>query len=262
MRTPPATFPNRLREFYDREKIAAKGFACPHQDFCESAAGAGKDALSHGSEAYVGSRYGELTKVVVVALDAGGDSLDLAGRRIAFESTVESEAGPQQKGTLHLIRKLLSKELTGGSPIPFFAMIHAAKCSRTGKNEPMPDEVFKQCRTFAKAELSFLEPDLIVTQGEPAQRVLDEDFPEREVDVTGLLAPANTVGSAPLFDFLTLDWLTTVSGRYLTCVRVAERNVYALHTPNPSDPLGRWLEFEKLHLPICVPTASRYQLSR
>ena len=91
---------------------------------------------------------------------------------------------------------------------------------------------------------------MVITQGEQAQRVLDEDFPEREIDVRDLLTPANTISGVQVFDWLTMDWLTTVSVRYLTGIRVADRNIFALHAPHPSDPA--WQTFEQLHLPICA----------
>src|SRR3990172_4372383 len=124
---PPTAKPaDRLRAFYDKEKIAAKGFACPHQKFCERAEKNG--ALTHAPEAFVGSRYGELTKVAIVSLDTGHEPHDLAERREAMEKMDEAAAWPHMQATIHLLRKLLPRDLHGGPPLPYAALLHAAKC--------------------------------------------------------------------------------------------------------------------------------------
>lgn len=242
------TVVTRLKAFYDLERISPRGFACSHQEFCTQAAQPG--SLRHGAEPYVGSRYGSLLKIVVIDLCRETAPAESESQHAFSESMNEELANPHLKGTLRLLRKLMAKELGDESPLGYFAQIHAAKCSRLEATGTLPDELFGKCRGFCKAELNILEPNLIITHGEPAQRVLDEDFPEREVDVEGLLTPANRITTVPVFDWLTLDWLTTVAARYLSGVRVADHNIYALHTPHPSD--SAWQTFEQLHLPICA----------
>ncbi len=242
------SFSARLRVFYEHEGIAVSRFSCPQRAGCEQAAR--PHFLSHGAEAFLGAQYGEKTRVVVIVLDAEGKSEEAQGRNPRWHGG-EDALPTYLQGTLRLLRKLLAKDLGDASPLPYFAVIHAAKCSfRDGGAEAVPDALYHACRPFAKLELTLLQPDIIVTQGEPAQRILDEDFPEREIDIAGLLAPANAIGQVPVFDWLTMDWLATVAARYLTCVRVAGRNVFALHTPRPGGEM--WRMFEQLHLPICA----------
>ena len=107
---------NRLREFYDHERIGIRHFGCPHRGLCE---GALRAPLSHGSEAFVGSRYGELTKIAVISLDAAGESRSLDQQRKHVEAMEERTSATPMKETLRLLRKLLSKELDGNSPVPF-----------------------------------------------------------------------------------------------------------------------------------------------
>ena len=245
MNDTPSLLENRLKILYDQEKISTGHFDCKNRGVCEKAAG--KTVLSRGSEAYVGARYGTVLKVVILSPDASGASLDLSVRRESAVSWEGDGGATYMNAILHLVQKLLAKEVSGQPLHHYFAMIESAKCSSSLEGAPEP--LHNICQSFARSELIALEPDLVVTIGKRTQPVLSE-FPTRDVDVNGLLTLANEAGDTQVFDFNTLDWLTTVSARYLSGLSIGEHNAIALHVPRPSDPA--WEQFSQLHLPVCA----------
>jgi hypothetical protein len=201
----------------------------------------------------VGSLYGTARKVAVVAPDAEGLSHAMGDRRDRVESPDGEEANPGLPEILRLVRKILAKDLGDASPAPYFAWIQAAKCSAPDQfGDALPDTVHDACRPYAQAELSLLEPDVLISQGERAKLLLDRSYPTSLVDVTGLLSPANAVGPVPVFDGLTVDWLEAVSMRYLASIRLGNRDAIALFAPHPGEAAQKWRMFEQLHMPICA----------
>jgi hypothetical protein len=60
---------HKLRGFYNQEHISVLSFNCEYSGACEQ--DAKPSVLVHGTEGYVGFRYGEAMKVVFMSLDIG-----------------------------------------------------------------------------------------------------------------------------------------------------------------------------------------------
>lgn len=233
----------KLRAFYDQAKIAATaGFECANKVNCEKAAtGVGRN-LTHGAEAHVGTRYGEKTRIVVVSLDAAGGTFDLAGRQTDIEQVAgrdRRDINPHMRGTIDLLRVLLgqSKDL---SPLPFYAMTNAAKCTANdGSHDMVPAKLFEHCRSFALEELRILEPEIIVTQGTQARAVLEKETTQVGPTWTSaVLSPLREVSEVS-------QWLQSLADEYLRIWRTDRFAAVVLMTPHPSARGGQWQRFAR-----------------
>lgn len=233
-----------LKVFYSRECISVNSFSCPHQVSCDQAAL--PRLLTHGAEAHVGSRYGEINRVLVVSLDSRGDSLNLDDRRRQIESIATPE-NPHMWGTLRTLQALMGPEPNGMSPFVFFAMINAAKCSGSDKKGDMvPIVLYERCRAFARTEIEVLEPEVIVTQGLQARAAVNskQRLPAFRLDTV----LARLTGADPMLK----TWLQALANEYLRILTIASQDVIVLDTPHPSARGGQWQRFDRL----CLDTVS------
>jgi len=229
----------QLRSFYQNEHIAVAAFACPHQSFCDNVAM--PRPLAHGAEAHVGSHYGETTRVVVISLDAGGDSEDLSARRDTIESI--TNPNPHMRGTIRILNALLGSDLNGQSPLPFYSMINAAKCSAVDRRDMVPWELYERCCRFARSELEILEPQVVVTQGVQARQVLPSErqhIPPSWLDTVLQRLPAQ---SPPI-----RSWLIALGKEYLRTCQVGATTAITLEVPHPSARGGQWQLFDRVSL--------------
>lgn len=147
--------------------------------------------MTKGQEAFVGSKYekGEdgLPRLLFISLDTGGKDANKAEHRTAeaYRYYVENECDiSQQHKSRHWYRtnELALEILTKFRPQlrienigPYFAHTNSAKCcSHTGREANW--EVFENCRIYVRAEIPKLRPDIVITQGEKARRVIEGYF--------------------------------------------------------------------------------------
>ena len=205
--------------------------------------------ILHGAEAHVGSRYGELTRIVVLSLDVGSsadpDSRNLRGRRNIIENIDPNSANAHMYGTFETLHALLGPDLRGELPWPFFALLNAAKCSASNTMDKVPDSLYWRCCSFAESEIEILQPEIVVAQGTTARNSLRnlQTLPSSHWQsvVTALGAPE----SSPLH-----SWLGAVIDEYLRLTRIGDRDIVTLLTPHPSDRQGRWQLFRRVNLPV------------
>ncbi len=230
-----------LKDFYSRESIAVNSFNCSNKQKCIKAAKS--RPLYHGAEAHVGSKYGEVLRIVVVALDTGHEPADLEQRRTIIECLWGKQLNPHMKGTTELIQGLLKGQLEENtSPHPFYAMINAAKCSGAdGKRDMVPDELYAHCRPFALKEIELLNPQLLVTQGKKAAAVLSAP----QIPIEELI----TIVGGITEDREIQQWLISFGRQYLRAYSLEEDNyVPVLEVPHPSSRNGSWTLFKNIAL--------------
>lgn len=180
--------PNRDRErlvaqldtYYRRHGIHPLAFACPHRASCS----AGCRNFTEARASLIGHRYGDPIRVVVLSLDPGAGWPNPNDR--TFEGVVARVARddpdrlPKHKHwyrTYETVAALLScfsgERVEPRDAAGRFAHVNAAKCSHNlPHNGQAPARVFRNCRAFLQEELTMLAPDIVVTQGQRAAKVV------------------------------------------------------------------------------------------
>ena len=233
----------RLAEFYRNERISVCGFHCKYSDACAEAAG--NSELCRGSEAHVGSNYGQLRRVVVVSLDTGGTSDGLAVRRQRVEET--APGNPHMHGTLELLRAVYGDRAFDGNDenylFTLFAMTNAAKCSggifgggQAGR------ELFHNCREYVMPELECLDPELIVTQGVRAFEAIND--PAKLSEAHKAVVERQTA-ELPME---VRAWVLALAREYFWTVAVGGSDVPVMKTVHPSARGGQWQYFTRIAL--------------
>ncbi|MCW7551782.1 uracil-DNA glycosylase family protein [Endozoicomonas gorgoniicola] len=229
-----------LKNFYARESIAVGAFNCPNKQKCSEAE---PRPLYHGAEAHVGSKYGELFRIVVVALDTGHEPADLEKRRSIIEGLWGESLNPHMRGTTELIQGLLKGQIEENtSPHPFYAMINAAKCSGAdGKRDMVSGALYNHCRPFALQEIELLSPQLLVAQGKKAASVLSAP----QIPLDDLIAVAGAISE----DKEIQQWLISFARQHLRAYSQSEGEyVPVLEVPHPSSRNGSWTLFKNIAL--------------
>lgn len=232
-----------LRSLYDREGVGVARFECRHKEDC--CRDVSPRPITFGAEAHVGSSFGKFPRVVVVSLDARGESHGLVQRQAVIEG-LDTGLNAHMRGTKLTLEMLLGHQLGGALPWPFFAMTNAAKCSGAdGKGDKVPDSLYQRCRPFAVSELGALDPQVVITQGMQARMVVEPIIPVPEADLSKAIdIPGVDDGSH------VRSWLKAVAEMYIGLTRVTGKDVITLKTPHPSDRGGRWQVFNRLALPM------------
>ena len=150
------------------------------------------------------------------------------------------------KGTLEILQSLYGEEQES-EVLQRFAMINSAKCS--GRDEDMsmvPYELYENCREHGLAELSELDPQLIVAQGSNARWMLElQDI--CEADMREHIPTSRWMwGDADVG-----EWIVTQAREHLKYWynEKEEQSVLVLHVPHPSARQGQWQSFKKTMLP-------------
>ncbi|MDE0153849.1 MAG: hypothetical protein OXN23_08400 [Gammaproteobacteria bacterium] len=178
----------RLAEFYDLRGISSIGFRCSSRAVCSAKA----PQFTEAKASFVGPRYeeGTLPRLLFLSLDSGRGHPDRqqrtveAVRRQALDCDVE--ALPKN---LHWYRThqmafdLLCQfkpHLTIEDTRLHFAHVNSAKCCQNKPGRKRADStLFENCRRFIPGELRILEPDVVVTQGDPARDAIRKSYDVR-----------------------------------------------------------------------------------
>ena len=183
-------------------------------------------------------------RVVVVSMDTGHESADLTDRRKRIEGLGTEGLNPHMQGTTVLMSRLLADIVpVGASPHPYYSMINAAKCSGSDDSvSHVPAALYNNCRIFVGPEVSLLEPQLIVTQGNLAAKALGRPTPLPE---QMLQASAEGLGATGK----SVDWFVSLGREYLGQVSLSGNSgILTLATPHPSARQGRWQQFQRTEL--------------
>lgn len=146
-----------LSSYYSKVGVNPYDFHCPHcPNNCPG-------DLARGMECHIGLKYGLKKKILVSSMDSGGGgSENIKGRT---ESVYKDHSNPHMRGTLDCVKLLLdlgSRE----EAIDYMAMTNACKCCKKESTNHLPKKYYEHCKEYKIAEYHFLNPDVIIFQGE------------------------------------------------------------------------------------------------
>lgn len=172
---------SKLDAYYRLQGIHPLDFACVHRASCS----AGCKNFTEARASLVGSRYGDPIRVVVLSLDPGSGWTDPTDRTFegvaARVAEIDPDRLPKHKHwyrTHETVAAVLSyfsdERLAPRDAAGRFAHVNAAKCSHNLPNKMQaPKHLFKNCRRFLEEELAILAPDIVITQGQRAAKVVE-----------------------------------------------------------------------------------------
>jgi uracil-DNA glycosylase len=100
--------------------------------------------------------------------------------------------------------------VTPATVAPFFAHTNSAKCCEHNPGRAKARSVlFKNCRQFIPEELRILAPDVLVTQGHEARRIVAKDLPLLMHDVREVKGASYEAGIIQLTAAKQALWLHT-----------------------------------------------------
>ncbi len=210
-----------LDEFYYQQGIHPLSFKCKHQKYCRQYAQNGK--MTETKMSMVGSKYGiQFPKIIVVSLDPPSGIRSDGNPRWHFNSpkkrTTEHVSSTHEKDNYNMDRpnphwamtQIVVKEILemwgykaqpnsavvlesySGRPIEnvsaFFAHVNVAKCSMNNEGQRQANSfVHNTCsQSYLLKELTFLGPDMLITQGATTNKILGKMFINKEVSVSEL----------------------------------------------------------------------------
>jgi len=200
-----------LKTYYKKHGISALNFKCPHFKKCKSDCA----KFSTAKEANLGVKYGRqgVPKLLFLSLDPGYSSAkpknktlqkvreidlnaDLKISNIHWRRTLEF-AWVVLLGLKDTMNLKLSSDVTNNASIPFkelyqtgkakailpyIAHTNSAKCSMQKEGKKQADaRLFTNCREYILGEIRLLDPDILVTQGKFAHRVIDKAITEGKI---------------------------------------------------------------------------------
>ncbi len=181
----------RLERYYQRNGISPttfKRFGCPYKKDCVSCATSSSRFVC-GREALVTSGYEghALPRLLFLSADSGSSDENSGRKAVGTGEWEERECvpgeipRPRHWREVHEIARWVlrcfRRELTLDETRHFIAHTNSAKCCVNNRDSRQaPQRLFDNCRRFIGPELTKLAPDLLVTQGEPAERAIEEHF--------------------------------------------------------------------------------------
>lgn len=226
-----------LRAFYDRYGIGREHFFCRYKNFDPTL-----DDY-RGSESHIGSHYGYPFRLVVLCLDAGGEAQNVTERSRTIEELNHSKLNPHMRGTLQTLETILEPWKLN-NVFPHFAMVNSAKCS-TGNTNKAPSHFYENCRGFIREEVAILEPELLVTQGVEARKVVEL---RRPIDSLTITRYFDSVGVSA--NSLTSIVFSKIIHDFVSLVILADREFPAITPVHPSERTGKWRYFREHCLPV------------
>ena len=181
-----------LRNYYYANGISAFGFRCHFANSCRLFC----NNFIEAKEAYVGSEYekeydmeqGSLPRVLFLSADTlGGDPNPQTRTMEAIRHYEENYCNPTclpENGhwyhTHHLAWLFLIRfdpNLQLNDICPYFAHTNSAKCKQDpNRREQASDRLFENCRGYIPGEIQILDPDILITQGDPAKWAIEYGF--------------------------------------------------------------------------------------
>lgn len=133
----------KLVNFYAKNKISCDNFDCNHFSGCSTIAD-GRPLDYTGAEAHLGTKHGEIAKILVLSLDTGGGSKNIYDRTSTIESVIYEKANPHMKGTIAILLEIFSGHgFDNVEVLKHFAMTNAEKCSANdGRSDKLPSKIY------------------------------------------------------------------------------------------------------------------------
>ena len=164
-----------IKNLYTEREIvpSCMNFGCTSHQKCSENSGV---KLHTGNWAFVGHEYGQASinglkaKILFVAMDRGGyggaDKEQFPDTQKSFRGSIESPSNPHMGGVSLILQALVDKHsierLSG-----MCALTNAVKCVKsTGSMSTNASKIMiNECAAHLLAEISTLEPNIIITQG-------------------------------------------------------------------------------------------------
>ncbi len=191
----------RLRQYYIENGISALSFQgnairCKHFEECSQSKD-GKKIFITAKEAFVSTGYElhKIPRILVVSLDpkysphyAEPENRTLEAVRnneeiIPTETYYEWKANTHWKKTYDCLFILLKPYIRTRDKRElrhYFAHTNCAKCHDKAGSEQASDELFANCREYLPSEISLLDPDVVITQGDVSKFSFMQDFQKIE----------------------------------------------------------------------------------
>lgn len=177
-----------LTTFYETHGISPVNFRCSSRAACSA-------RYPHFTEAkasFVGPRYEDRTlpRLLFLSLDSGSGHQDPQRRTAQAvqlrELRRDVEKLPKHRHwyrthemALELLRQF-DVQLQVADTRLYFAHVNSAKCCQNKSGRKTADStLFENCRRFIPEELRILNPDIVVTQGDPAKDAILKSFAVR-----------------------------------------------------------------------------------
>ena len=206
-----------LQAFYKKNGILSTSFTCPFKSDCKG----DSKSFTGPKSAFVSTGYENalLPRLLFLSLDSGsGDTID-ANRlpravRKKLERDIDVLSLPQHKHwyrthelAWYILRRF-DRDLKIEDTRKYFAHTNSAKCCMNKAGRKKADRLlFKNCRPYLTEELSILEPDIIVTQGNEARKAI------------------RTLSEGTLKQF----------DKFASIIQFNSREIFWLHTYHPSN---------------------------
>lgn len=253
----PTPMLKALTAFYRRQRILSTEFTCPQEIECKgdcaNFTGPKSASLPSGYERH------ERPRLLILSSDSGSGDPDPESR--LPESVRRFHEGepfkPRARGShwyrTHELAWYILWRLDPDHALQihdvnrFFAHTNAAKCSENNPGSRQASgPLFENCRPYVRAELEFLRPDILVTQGDKARDVVNL-FETSRIDMPATLSHLQkTESDRPWLERFTSD-------RYIRAItNLTERNVFWLHTVHPTSRGGRAEFLDQIDLDTSV----------
>jgi hypothetical protein len=172
-----------LNEYYSEVGILSTNFHCKYYDQCVI----GSKGLIKGKSAYIGPEYEKhsLPRILFVSLDPGSDQSYETPQKRTPEGVrqIEEHRDWQQFNPLlhwhathklaYLIAQVLKPSITIKDANLIFAHTNSAKCCYDqDKNDMSGAILYRNCKNHLRRELSILDPDIVISQGQKAQEAV------------------------------------------------------------------------------------------
>lgn len=175
----------KLKELYQAEECSYKG--CRKHDFC-----AADGPITGPKEPFIGSDFDEngRPRVVILSLDPGSIEVNDNGSprvdKCSIDRTEEvlwdfaTKKRHHWWSTLQIVFSILgdkplaeADDTEVAAAVNWMAHLNSARCSQNRKyNEQATPVLFKNCKEFVIKELEILQPQVLITQGELAWKVV------------------------------------------------------------------------------------------
>jgi hypothetical protein len=197
-----------LIAYYRRNSISAMDFNCRDKEKCKG----NNQRFSTAKEPYIGEEYekGNVPRLLFISLDSGeSDSEDVTKKTLKGVKEAALAWRPSRKDSIshwyrthefawhifHELNKLGATKNMGwikdtfhlenlDKIKPYFAHTNSAKCCQNKPhNEQADAALFRNCLNNVLGEIDILDPDIIVTQGYFARKVLEKYMRSSQADI-------------------------------------------------------------------------------
>jgi hypothetical protein len=220
-----------LKEYYHDAGISATNFRCEHLEDCKR----DYTSFTEAREAYVGTKYeeGKVPRLLFLSLDSGAGETKPEDRTMEAcrhweENCCEVDKLPKNLHwyRTHELAYILMKRFDSNVELtkiqPYFAHTNSAKCCMNKEGRKMANwQMFKNCQRYIAGELSCLEPDILVTQGDMAKEAVEVAFQsEVKGDQKHCGYSVTTIKNKPVF------WIHTYHPRHFGGFNHQRRECY------------------------------------